>query len=84
MQPEVRDFDPRVALDGGVAGLDYYSLIASQAAPFLKTGGKVMLEFGDGQSEDLTRIFAAQNWIVEKVLHDYTHRARILIVHQAK
>ncbi len=50
LQPEVRDFDPRSALDGGVDGMDFYRLMASQAAMFLKPGGKVMLEFGDGQA----------------------------------
>ncbi|HEY1490582.1 MAG TPA: peptide chain release factor N(5)-glutamine methyltransferase, partial [Verrucomicrobiae bacterium] len=46
LDPEVRDFDPRVALDGGADGLEFYRLIASQAGAFLKPGGKVMVEFG--------------------------------------
>ncbi|MGD0745043.1 MAG: peptide chain release factor N(5)-glutamine methyltransferase [Verrucomicrobiota bacterium] len=79
LQPEVRDFDPRGALDGGADGLDFYHLIASQAAAFLKPGGKVMLEFGDGQAEALRRMFANEKWVVEAVEEDYSHRARILI-----
>jgi release factor glutamine methyltransferase len=82
LQPEVRDFDPRLALDGGVGGLDFYTLLSAQAGAFLKSGGKLMLEFGDGQAEELRRIFTGQNWIVEEVIHDYTHRARILIASQ--
>jgi methylase of polypeptide subunit release factors len=50
LQPEVRDFDPRAALDGGADGLDFYRLLAAEAKPFLKPGGKIMLEFGDGQA----------------------------------
>ncbi len=80
LQPEVRDFDPRGALDGGGDGLDFYRLIASQAAAFLKPGGKVMLEFGDGQAEAIRRIFENEKWIVEAVKEDYSQRARILIV----
>ena len=79
LQPEVRDFDPRIALDGGTDGLDFYRLIALQAAAFLKMGGKVMLEFGDGQAEAVKNIFEAQKWIVEAVKEDYSQRARILI-----
>lgn len=79
LQPEVRDYDPRAALDGGPDGLDFYRLFASNAAVFLKPGGKMMLEFGDGQAEAVRQLFEAQLWIVEEVLQDYNHRPRILI-----
>ena len=79
LQPEVRDFDPRAALDGGMDGLDFYRLIASQAAAFLKTGGKVMLEFGDGQAGAIREIFENEKWIVEAVKEDYSQRPRILV-----
>lgn len=79
LQPEVRDFDPRLALDGGADGLDFYRRLAAGAAAFLAPGGKVMLEFGDGQDDAITKIFSAQNWIVEAVLADYSGRNRIFI-----
>lgn len=80
LQPEVRDFDPRGALDGGADGLDFYRLLAAQAGSFLNRGGKLMLEFGDGQASALRKIFEAEMWIVEAVREDYTQRQRILIV----
>jgi release factor glutamine methyltransferase len=79
LEPEVRDFDPRVALDGGADGLDFYRLIASQAGAFLKQGGKIMVEFGDGQAEAIRKIFETEKWIVEAVKEDYSQRARIII-----
>ena len=79
LQPEVRDFDPRLALDGGADGLEFYRLIAAQAQTLLKPGGKVMVEFGDGQAEAIRKIFESEKWIVEAVREDYSHRARILI-----
>ena len=79
LQPEVRDFDPRNALDGGADGLNFYRLLASQAAAFLKPAGKVMLEFGDGQAEAVQRIFENEKWIVEAMKEDYSQRPRILI-----
>jgi release factor glutamine methyltransferase len=75
----VRDFDPRAALDGGADGLDFYRKLAAEAKPFLKTDGKIMLEFGDGQADAIRTIFEAEKWIVEAVREDYSHRARILI-----
>ncbi len=79
LQPEVRDFDPRGALDGGADGLDFCRLIASQAVALLKPDGKVMLEFGDGQAEAIRQIFENEKWIVETVKEDYSQRARILV-----
>jgi len=79
LQPEVRDFDPRAALDGGVDGLDFYRMFAVQAKPFLKLGGKIMLEFGDGQAQAICKIFENEKWIVEAVKDDYSQRARILV-----
>ena len=79
LQPEVRDYDPRGALDGGADGLDYGRRLAAESASFLKPGGRLMLEFGDGQAEALRAIFQQQKWIVEAMVEDYTHRPRFLV-----
>ena len=79
LQPEVRDFDPRLALDGGADGLDFYRRLAAEAKNFLKPDGKIMLEFGDGQADAIKKIYESEKWIVEAVKEDYSHRARILV-----
>jgi len=79
LQPEVRDFDPRGALDGGADGLDFYRMLAVRSQAFLKPDGKIMLEFGDGQAGAIKNIFENEKWIVESVKEDYSQRARILI-----
>ena len=79
LEPEVKDFDPRRALDGGADGLDFYRMLAAKAKPFLKPDGKIMLEFGDGQTEMIRKIFEGEKWIVEAVKDDYSQRARIII-----
>ncbi len=79
LAPEVRDFDPRTALDGGADGLDFYRRLAQEGKNFLKPTGKIMLEFGDGQADAIKKIFEVEMWIVEAVREDYSHRARILI-----
>jgi release factor glutamine methyltransferase len=80
LQPEVRDFEPRAALDGGSDGLNYFRQFASQAESFLKPGGQLILEFGDSQLEAIREIFQAQNWIVMSVQNDYHQRPRIITV----
>ncbi len=79
LDPEVKDYDPRGALDGGPDGLDFYRRLAAEAKSFLIPAGKIMVEFGDGQADAIRSIFTAQKWIVETVQEDYSHRARILI-----
>ena len=67
------------ALDGGVDGLDYFRHLAAGASPFLKPSGRLMVEFGDGQSESIRKIFHRENWIVDAIHEDYTRRPRILV-----
>jgi release factor glutamine methyltransferase len=79
LEPEVRDHDPRCALDGGSDGLLFYRQLAAEAGELLKPGGKLMSEFGDGQEAAVADLFELQNWIVERIVKDYTQRPRILI-----
>jgi release factor glutamine methyltransferase len=79
LEPEVRDYDPRAALDGGADGLDFYRRLAAEAGPFLKPGGRLMLEMGDGQSASIREMFEREKWIVEAIREDYNQRPRILI-----
>jgi release factor glutamine methyltransferase len=51
LAPEVSQYDPRAALDGGLDGLDAYRALVPQAARSLKPGGLLALEIGAGQGE---------------------------------
>lgn len=55
---EVRDHDPRRALDGGADGLDAYRVIARHAARLLAAPGHVVVEIGIGQADDVVAILA--------------------------
>jgi release factor glutamine methyltransferase len=79
LQPEVRDHDPHLALDGGADGLDFYRQMAREAVSRLKPGGKIMAEFGDGQKEAVGELFKSKNWVVEAIIEDYDRRPRILV-----
>ncbi|MGE3146162.1 MAG: peptide chain release factor N(5)-glutamine methyltransferase [Pseudorhodoplanes sp.] len=58
LPPEVRDFDPRRALDGGADGLAFYRRIASEAARLLAPQGALVVELGAGQCEPVSGIMA--------------------------
>ena len=59
LQPSVRFYEPHMALDGGEDGLDFYRAIAQNAAPSLKDGGALCLEFGLGQENAVADILLA-------------------------
>jgi release factor glutamine methyltransferase len=83
LQPEVARFDPRLALDGGADGLNFYRHIASEASPLMAPDGCIMLEFGDGQESALREIFA-RDWTIDEFKPDFAGKPRILIAHRAK
>ena len=83
LDPEVRDHDPRLALDGGVDGLDFYRRLAAEAPARLAPGGRLMVEFGDGQEKRLPELFERLQWRVEAVEQDYSRRPRFLIAGRA-
>ena len=60
LAPEVREHDPRAALDGGPDGLTAYRVIAADAARLLAVGGWLAVEIGVGQSEAVSALLATQ------------------------
>ena len=62
LDPSVRDYEPRMALDGGADGLDFYRSIAKTWKTALSVGGKLFLEVGIGQADDVLRLLRAQGF----------------------
>lgn len=58
LSPDVRDHEPRIALDGGPDGLAFYRRIASGVSPFLKPGGSLLLEIGYTQEAAVRGLLA--------------------------
>lgn len=79
LEPEVRDHDPRLALDGGPDGLTWYRRLAVEAPAHLTATGELMAEFGDGQAPALGEIFRAAGWPEPEIVNDLTGRARFLV-----
>lgn len=79
LDPEVRDFDPRLALDGGLDGLEFYRKLAVWARGHLQPSGRLMIEFGEGQAPSIESLLLQHKWIVEAVVPDYSQRHRLMI-----
>lgn len=78
LQKEVKNYDPHLALDGGVDGLKFYKEIIKKAYSKLNKNGKLYLEIGYNQKEEIVNLFN-NKWKDVKVIKDYNKIDRIII-----
>ena len=78
LQPEVADFEPRRALDGGVDGLDAYRRLGPDISRLLRSGGVAVLEFGLGQGDAVARLMAAEGLAPQRFTADLAGHDRCL------
>lgn len=78
LQPEIKEWEPVSALNGGVDGLDFYRVLIPSARRFLKDNGIIMLELGLGQSSDVVDIFESAGYAQIEIIKDYAGIERII------
>jgi release factor glutamine methyltransferase len=79
LEPDVRLYDPALALDGGPDGLAAFTIIAAQLPALLKPGGAAFVEIGAGQGDSVTALFAGQGLEILAVHPDLAGIGRIVI-----
>lgn len=77
LQPEVRCAQPRMALDGGGDGLDFYRRIIREAPAHLVVGGRLLLEIGYDQAEAVSDLLREAGYYGIEILKDYGGNDRI-------
>jgi release factor glutamine methyltransferase len=80
LAPEVRGFEPVLALDGGADGLESYRSLAALIECLLKPDGLAFLEIGQGQSGDVSAILTAQDLRTREILPDLAGIGRCVVV----
>ena len=78
LEPEVRDFDPVIALDGGEDGLYFYRKIITGAGRHLKFSGMIFLEIGYNQAAEVKRLLEENNFAYIEVIKDYAGLDRVV------
>ncbi len=78
IDPEVRDYDPELALYGGEDGLDVIRDISGIAAALLRKGGLLVLEHADGQSDAIRELLLGDGWLSISAFQDATLRYRTI------
>lgn len=78
LEPEVRDYEPRMALSGGADGLDFYRRLAREAGAYLKPGGRIYLEIGYNQSEWVAGLLRNHGFTEIRVRKDLAGKDRVV------
>ena len=78
LMPEVRNFEPENALDGGADGLDFYRKIAGQVKDYLNPGGYVYMEIGYDQGEAVSELMRNAGFTEVEVIKDLARNDRVV------
>ncbi len=78
LEPEVRDYEPGIALDGGEDGLDFYRRIIPEAGNFLKPGGILLFEIGCDQGKEVTELMEQAGFQEVRVIRDLAGKDRVV------
>lgn len=78
LEPEVKDYEPRLALDGGPDGLDAYRVLADQILRVLKPGGSFHVEIGHEQSAAVQALFKAAGALMVETTRDLSDKDRVV------
>lgn len=76
LDPRVKDFEPRLALDGGESGLEFYDRYLADALNVLKPGGAVFFEIGENQGEALRKLMEGYGFSSISIEKDYAGHDR--------
>jgi len=79
LETSVRDYEPRLALDGGEDGLRFYRAIARDWRDALAPGGRLYFEVGIGQADEVLRIMRAQGFGDIQVVKDHHNIPRVVL-----
>ncbi len=83
LQPEVRDFEPHLALSGGLDGLDVVQRIVAGASQLLNSGGSLLIEIGFGEADGVRQIVDPSIWDDVRFLPDLQGIPRIFAARMA-
>ena len=79
LEPEVRDHEPRLALEGGPDGLDHYRTLAPEILRVLKPGGRFAVEIGYDQKEPVEILFRNAGAQGVQTIRDLSDRDRVVV-----
>ena len=78
LMPEISEHEPRLALDGGTDGMDFYRRIVKDAGSYLVPGGRLVMEFDDSQAEPVKKMMEEAGFTEVEVHRDLAGLRRVI------
>ena len=79
LNKSIKNFEPKIALDGGNDGLDVIKKVIYKSQEILKINGVLALEIGSGQLKEVSKILKSNSFKIEHKIRDYKENVRSLI-----
>ena len=79
LEKDVLDFEPKIALDGGLDGISVIRKVINKSSDLIKNNGKFFLEIAFDQKNKVTRLLKSKGFYIDKVLKDYSKKDRCIV-----
>ncbi len=79
LDKEVKNYEPRLALDGGLEGISVIRKVIKKSSELIKTHGKLILEIGCDQTEQIKKMLDKKNFYINKIVKDLAKNDRCII-----
>ena len=79
MERDVINFEPKLALDGGLDGLSEIRKVIKKSSDLIKINGKLILEIGFDQKDKVKKLLIKKGFYINKVLKDYAGKNRCIV-----
>ena len=79
LETDIKNFEPKIALDGGNDGLDVIKKVIYKSKAILKIKGTLALEIGNGQYKKVSKILIENNFRIKDVIKDYKENIRCIL-----
>ena len=79
LDTDIKDFEPKMALDGGLEGLSEIRKVIRKSSELIKKKGILILEIAFNQKNDVKKLLNNKGFYINKVLKDYANKDRCII-----
>ena len=79
LDKEVKNYEPRLALDGGLEGISVVRKVINKSSELIKTRGKLVLEIGCDQTEQVKQMLNKKGFYINKIVKDLAKKNRCIV-----
>jgi Methylase of polypeptide chain release factors len=79
LENDIKDYEPKVALDGGINGLSCIDTVITKSHNLIKRNGKLFIEIGNNQLDKIKKLLIKKNFYINKIAKDLGNNDRCIL-----